>query len=95
MSGCCVLRVTSTRRQWYHHRLEPWVHVVPVAADLSNLIDTLAWCRTQPALCQSIAAAGQQLAHEVVAQLEEDQQRAVQQWALRWIQPPPGNQPTG
>ena len=95
MSGCCVLRVTSTRRQWYHHRLEPWVHVVPVAADLSNLTDTLAWCRTQPALCRRIATAGQQLAFEVVAHLEEDQQRAVQQWALPWIQPPPGNQPTG
>ena len=37
LSGSCILRVESPRRQWYHRRLLPWVHVVPVNADLSNL----------------------------------------------------------
>jgi len=95
LSGSCVVRVHSPRQQWYHQKLQPWVHVVPVAADLSDLVDTLIWCQTHPTLCRQIALAGRQLGLEVVAQLEEDQRRAVLQWALQWNQPAPGNRLTG
>ena len=29
LSGSCILRVESPRRQWYHQRLQPWVHIIP------------------------------------------------------------------
>ena len=78
LSGSCVVRVQSPRQQWYHHRLEPWVHLVPVQADLSDLIPVLRWCRQHPNRCAAIAAAGQALALEVVASLDDQPRQAVQ-----------------
>lgn len=62
--GCCVIKVASPLgfRQWYYHRLKPWQHYVPVAADLSDLEEAIAWCHDHPRDCRQIAAAGQDLA---------------------------------
>jgi len=95
LSGSCVLKVESPRRQWYHRRLQPWVHVVPVDNDLGNLPERLAWCQTHPEACAAIALQARNLALEVVAALEQDQQRAVLQWADQWMQPVSGIQPIG
>ena len=85
LSGSCVLRVSSPRRQWYHHQLVPWQHVVPVAANLSNLAEVLDWCQRHPLACEAIAQAGQTLAMEVVHQLEPNQRDAVARYAATWI----------
>ena len=81
LSGSCILRVESTRRQWYHQRLRAWEHVVPIAADLADLDRVLAWCQTHPAECAAIAKAGQQLAIDVVQDLQQDQKLALQHYA--------------
>lgn len=62
--GCCVIKVASPLgfRQWYYDRLVPWQHYVPVAADLSDLVERIEWCRSNPDECRSIAKAGQALA---------------------------------
>lgn len=62
--GCCVIKVASPLgfRQWYYDRLEPWRHYVPVAADLSDLVERIEWCRGHPDECRAIAHAGQALA---------------------------------
>lgn len=62
--GCCVLKVASAAayRQWYYGDIEPWVHYVPVSADLSDLRERIAWCRANLAECRRIAAAGQEFA---------------------------------
>lgn len=62
--GCCVIKVASARgfRQWYYDRLEPWRHYVPVAADLSDLVERIEWCRGHTDECRAIASAGQALA---------------------------------
>lgn len=62
--GCCVIRVASPAgfRQWYHDRLEPGRHYVPVAADLSDIDTVIAWCRRHPAACKAIAREGQAVA---------------------------------
>jgi hypothetical protein len=85
LSGSCILRVASPRRQWYHHRLQPWVHMVPIAADLSDLEDILAWCHSNPQTCRAIAEAGQQLAFDVINQLNTDQREAVEVYAANWL----------
>ena len=43
-SGSVLLKVNSKWKQWFHHRLEPWVHYVPVANDFSDLNDKIEWC---------------------------------------------------
>lgn len=65
--GCCVIRVASPLgfRQWYHDRLEPGRHYVPVAADLSDIDAVIDWCRGHPADCGAIARAGQRAAMDM------------------------------
>ena len=77
LSGSCVLRVNSSRRQWYHRDLMPWKHFVPIAADLSDLGAVLRWCRQYETDCETIALTGQAYAQTVVEQLSVSLERAV------------------
>ena len=45
LSGSPVLKVASPHgfRQWYYDRLEPFVHYVPVAADMDDLLEKASW----------------------------------------------------
>jgi hypothetical protein len=65
--GCCVLKVESRHgfRQWYYDRLKPWEHYVPVAADLSDLVERLDWVRSNDVGCNGIAQQGRRLALEM------------------------------
>lgn len=64
LMGCCVLKVASPtgHRQWYYHRLEPWRHYIPVAADLSDLKQQIEWCRFHEKECEQVARQGRELA---------------------------------
>jgi hypothetical protein len=64
--GCCVIKIASPHgyRQWYYDKIEPWVHYVPVQADLSDLIEKIDWCRAHDKECRDIAHAGQEFARE-------------------------------
>ncbi len=85
LSGSCILRVQSTRQQWYHQRLHPWVHLVPIQADLSDLNEQLEWCINHSKECAAIAAAGQALAQQVVAEIEDDLFSAGVRYAQTWM----------
>lgn len=85
--GCCVIKVASPGpfRQWYYDALEPWVHFVPVRADMADLIEKIDWCRGHADQCRGIAAAGQAFAMsrtvesemvDAVARLEAAEERA-------------------
>ena len=87
LSGSCVLRVASHRRQWYHHRLQPWRHVVPVEADLADLNQQVRWCVRHPDACEAIALAGQRLARQVVAELGDSLVAACHAYGERWLAP--------
>ena len=69
LSGSCILKVDSPRRQWYHHKLQAYVNMVPISADLSNLGEQLHWCQNNQEECEHIAAAGQNLAKKEVESL--------------------------
>lgn len=56
--GCCVLKVESHWQQWFAQRIEPWVHYVPIAQDLSDLHTQIAWCLDNDAECAAIAQRG-------------------------------------
>jgi Glycosyl transferase family 90 len=70
--GCCVLKVASDfgYRQWYYDDLVPWVHFVPVKADLSDLETQIEWVRSHDAEAEGIAAAGQTLARSMTFESE-------------------------
>ena len=85
LSGCCVLRVTSYRQQWYHKRMIPWKHIVPIAPDLSDLGEQIHWCLQNRQRCELIAAAGQQLGQEILDDLNHDLCSATVRYAQRWL----------
>jgi hypothetical protein len=72
LMGCCVLKVASPLgyKQWYYDELRPWEHFVPVAADLSDLHERLAWCREHDDEARRIAVAGQLFALRRTRQTE-------------------------
>jgi hypothetical protein len=57
-SGRLVFRVYLPARDWFHQFLEPWVHYIPVATDLSDLEARWLWAESHPEEAQRIAAAG-------------------------------------
>ena len=85
LSGSCILRVQSSRQQWYHPRLHPWVHYVPVNSDLSDLGEQLGWCSNHRQECAAIAATGQALAEKVVEEIEDDLLSAGVSYAQAWM----------
>ncbi|MEM9224860.1 MAG: glycosyl transferase family 90 [Pseudomonadota bacterium] len=58
-SNSCVLMPKPTCESWLSEAmLTPYVHYVPVAANLSNLKRMFAWCQNHPKECEEIATAG-------------------------------------
>ena len=85
LTGSCILRVCSPRMQWYHQHLKPWVHLVPLKSDLSDLGEKLFWCHNHRNECAEIASAGQALAEQVVEEIEEDLLSAGVRYAQAWM----------
>lgn len=63
--GACLLKVTSKWRQWISDRLEPWVHYVPIAEDLSDFEQQADWCLTHDDQARQIAANAREFALSV------------------------------
>ncbi len=55
--GSCILLVESMEKWklWFSDILEPYVHYVPIKADLSDLIDKIKWCQKNDDRCKMIA----------------------------------------
>ena len=85
LSGCCVLRVYSYRQQWFHRHLVPWIHVVPVAPDLSNFEERLEWCLKNRHECELIGKAGQTLGVQIISDLSQDLCDATVRYAQHWL----------
>jgi len=88
--GCCVLKVASRCgfRQWYYDRLKPWEHYVPVAADLSDLLEKIDWVRTNDHEAEQIAQRGQAFARSLTWEAVEAE--AVELITANWNRPQPG-----
>ena len=74
--GCCVLRVESVWRQWFHDRIAPWEHYVPVRADLSDLGERIQWCLDNDEAAAEIAARGRRFA--LATRFEDEMDAAAQ-----------------
>lgn len=53
--GSTILMVDSDYKMWYRHLLIPFIHYVPVKRDLSDLVDTIKWCKKNDEKCKKIA----------------------------------------
>lgn len=64
LTGSPVLKVESSRalNQWFYDELKPWVNYIPIAADMSDLIEKIQWLRTNPGFAKAVGEAGRQLA---------------------------------
>ncbi len=64
LMGCCVLKVAGMYgyRQWYYDRLKAWEHYVPVAADLSDLVERYEWVQANDDAAREIAQNARTLA---------------------------------
>ena len=62
-TGSPVLKVGSGFgfRQWYYDRLVPWLNIVPVAADGSDLLEKVAWLRAHDSAAREIGRAARSL----------------------------------
>lgn len=58
IGGATILKVQSAfgYRQWFYHRLIPWKNYVPLAADLSDFDEIIAWVLAHPKECEELAA---------------------------------------
>lgn len=64
LSGGVVMKIASAEdfRQWYYHKLRPWVNFIPVEKDMSDLLEKQAWLTHHPENAQMISRSGQDLA---------------------------------
>ncbi len=64
LTGSPVLKVASPLgfRQWYYDLLEPWVNFVPVASDMSDLIEKTEWLRDNAEEARRIGERGRETA---------------------------------
>lgn len=71
-SGGLVFKVASPQgyRQWYYHRLRPWVHFVPVKSDLSDLLPLVEYMRANDDFAERIAGQGQKFARSMTLKSE-------------------------
>lgn len=53
--GSVILLVESEWKMWFSHMIHPWIHYVPVKADMSDLVEMVAWCEANQDRCQMIA----------------------------------------
>jgi hypothetical protein len=79
LTGAPVLRVASPYnfRQWWHDRIQPWVHYVPVEADMSDLADKAKWVLEDGDRAEKIgrAARAVTLAMTLASEVSETGQR--------------------
>jgi hypothetical protein len=60
--GCCIFFVEGEWNSWFERYLQPWVHYIPVRADLADFEQRAQEARQDPAQAESIARNGRALA---------------------------------
>jgi hypothetical protein len=87
LTGSTILRVPrrDPARLWLHDRLKPWVHYVPVAPDLSDLSQQIAWLLDHDATAQDIGRRGQEVALQ--ASLDHEVARGAEAIAQAMMPP--------
>ncbi|KAL7536446.1 hypothetical protein ACHAXR_007169, partial [Thalassiosira sp. AJA248-18] len=85
LPGLLFHHVTPTK-DYLHDKIEPWVHYVPIKADLSDLQDKYHWAQTHPKMSQSISDNATELA-KILGTLEgmDAMVRQFFEWPMRQV----------
>ena len=70
--GSLVFKVDSMWEQWFYEWIEPWVHYVPVKADLSDLVEKIEWALSNDSQAEQIAKNGKEFALKLNYDLSVD-----------------------
>lgn len=62
LSGCLTLKPDSEQIQWFYQELKPYVHFLPVASDLSDLLLQIQWAVNHDTICEQIALQAKEFA---------------------------------
>ena len=62
--GSTIFKQRSFSSEYFYPLLKPWEHYVPVAANLQDVPQKLAWAKAHPDKAEAIAAAGARFARE-------------------------------
>ncbi len=85
LMGSCLLKVASPYEQWFYGDLRPWVHYVPVRADLSDLEERIEWCLANDGGAAAIGRSGQSFAlSHTYARATEHACEAIRQSFIAW-----------
>jgi hypothetical protein len=76
--------------QWYYNYLRPWQNYVPIAPDMSDLIDKVKWLRRNDRFAQEIGRRGLELAELLSYERELNQSVSVISAAFRYFNGQPG-----
>jgi hypothetical protein len=61
MMGSVVLKIDSPFEQWYHRKLMPWRHYIPVSRDVKELREVHQWLVAHDRAARAIAQEGSEL----------------------------------
>ena len=70
LMGSCVLKVSSDWEEWYYKDMQPWIHYVPVSADMSDLAEKVVWCQENDNKAERIAKNGMEFAAQMTIDTE-------------------------
>lgn len=67
LTGSPILRIESSRglEQWFYDELIPWHNYVPVAPDMSDLVDKVKWLNRNDGVAEAIGRRGLELANRL------------------------------
>jgi hypothetical protein len=68
-SNCVILKQDSDSIQWYYRGLQPYVHYIPVKADMSNLVDQIRWARENDEQARAISQQAQGFAQNNISNM--------------------------
>jgi hypothetical protein len=87
LTGSAVLRVESPRglQQWFYDELLPWRNYVPIAPDMSDLMDKIGWLVRNDTAAKRIGQAGLALAEHLTYEREIARSAEVISAAFRYF----------
>jgi hypothetical protein len=85
LTGSVVLKVPPRRglEQWYYDRLKPWINFIPLAPDMSDLVEKVRWLRDNDSVARAIGEAGYQLAEDLTYEREIERAAPTVAGAMR------------
>jgi len=80
MSGSCVLKVESGRKEWFYDEIEPYVHMVPIKSDLSNIEQQINWCLENSDKCREISLESKKLGERISRNIGKQVLRSIKEY---------------